>query len=163
VAGPALTWNLFDYGRIRNNVRLQDARLQQAIVLFQDDVLQAAREIDDAAITVVKTGEQNRILKESLVAAERSLELANTQFKEGHADFQRVLDAQLALFVQAERELVSQGAHVSSVIALYRSIGGGWSDMSMEQMIPEPMRDTMRNRTNWGDLLEEPVPVESKP
>lgn len=163
VAGPALTWNLFDYGRIRNNVRLQDARLQQAIVLFQDDVLQAAREIDDAAIGVVKTGEQNVILKESLKAAERSLDIANTQFQEGHADFQRVLDAQLALFVQAERELLNQGAHFSAVIALYRSIGGGWTDMSMEQMIPESMRDTMRTRTNWGDLLEEPLPAESKP
>jgi NodT family efflux transporter outer membrane factor (OMF) lipoprotein len=163
VAGPALTWNLFDYGRIRNNVRLQDARLQQAIVLFQDDVLQAAREIDDAAIGVVKTGEQNVILKEALKAAERSLDIANTQFQEGHADFQRVLDAQLALFVQAERELLNQGAHFSAVIALYRSIGGGWTDMSMEQMIPEPMRDTMRDRTNWGDLLEEPIPAESKP
>ena len=74
-----------------------------------------------------------------------------------------MLDAQLALFVQAERELLSQGAHVSAVIALYRSIGGGWTDMSMEQMIPESMRDTMRDRTNWGDLLEEPVPAESKP
>lgn len=163
VAGPALTWNLFDYGRIRNNVRLQDARLQQAIVLFQDDVLQAAREIDDAAIGVVKTAEQNLILKESLRAAERSLAIANTQFLEGHADFQRVLDAQLALFVQAERELLNQGAHLSAVIALYRSIGGGWTDMTMEQMLPESMRDTMRNRTNWGDLLEEPVPAENKP
>jgi NodT family efflux transporter outer membrane factor (OMF) lipoprotein len=163
VAGPALTWNLFDYGRIRNNVRLQDARLQQAIVLFQDDVLQAAREIDDAAIGVVKTAEQNLILKDALRAAERSLNLANTLYLEGHADFQRVLDAQLALFVQAERELLNQGAHVSAVIALYRSIGGGWTDMSMEQMIPESMRDTMRERTNWGDLLEEPVPVEDKP
>ena len=158
-----MTWNLFDYGRIRNNVRLQDARLQQAIVLFQDDVLQAAREIDDAAIGVVKTGEQNLILKDALEAAERSLDLANTLYLEGHADFQRVLDAQLALFVQAERELLNQGAHVSAVVALYKSIGGGWTDMSMEQMIPESMRDTMRERTNWGDLLEEPVPVEDKP
>ena len=163
VAGPALTWNLFDYGRIRNNVRLQDARLQQAIVLFQDDVLQAAREIDDAAIGVVKTAEQNLILKDALQAAERSLDLANTLYLEGHADFQRVLDAQLALFVQAERELLSRGAHVSTVVALYKSIGGGWTDMSMEQMIPESMRDTMRDRTNWGDLLEEPVPVEDRP
>jgi len=163
VAGPALTWNLFDYGRIRNNVRLQDTRLQQTIVLFQDDVLQAAREIDDAAIGVVKTGEQSLILKDALKAAERSLDLANTLYLEGHADFQRVLDAQLALFVQAERELLNQGAHVSAVIAFYRSIGGGWTDMSMEEMIPESMRDTMRDRTNWGDLLEEPVPAESKP
>jgi NodT family efflux transporter outer membrane factor (OMF) lipoprotein len=163
VAGPALTWNLFDYGRIRNNVRLQDARLQQTIVLFQDGVLQAAREIDDAAIGVVKTGEQSLVLKDSLRAAERSLDLANKLYLEGHADFQRVLDAQLALFVQAERELLNQGGHLSAIVAFYRSIGGGWTDMSMEQMIPESMRDTMRDRTNWGELLEEPVPAESKP
>jgi NodT family efflux transporter outer membrane factor (OMF) lipoprotein len=163
IAGPTLRWNLFDYGRIRNNVRLQDARLQQSIELFQDDVLQAAREIDDAAIGVVKTGEQNLILKDALKAAERSLDLANTLYLEGHADFQRVLDAQLALFVQAERELLNQGAHVSAIIALYRSIGGGWSDMTVEQMIPETTRETMQNRTNWGDLLREPLPADDRP
>jgi outer membrane protein TolC len=162
IAGPALRWNLFDYGRIRNNVRLQDARLQQSIELFQDGVLQAAREIDDAAIGVVKTGEQNVILKDALKAANRSLDLANTLYLEGHADFQRVLDAQLALFIQAERELLNQGAHLSAIIALYKSIGGGWSDMTMEQMVPESTRETMRNRTDWGDLLEEPLPTDDK-
>jgi NodT family efflux transporter outer membrane factor (OMF) lipoprotein len=163
VAGPTLRWNLFDYGRIRSNVRLQDARLQQSIESFQDGVLQAAREIDDAAIGVVKTAEQNLILKDALKAANRSLDLANTLYLEGHADFQRVLDAQLALFVQAERELLNQGAHLSAIIALYRSIGGGWSDMTMEQMVPESTRETMRNRTNWGDLLEGPLPNDDRP
>jgi outer membrane protein TolC len=133
VVGPALTWNVFDYGRIRNNVRLQDARLQQSIEIFQDSVLQAAREIDDAAISVVKTGEQQLVLADALIAAERSLELANTRYQEGYADFQRVLDAQRALFAQADQELINQSTHISAIIALYRSIGGGWIDMSVEQ------------------------------
>jgi NodT family efflux transporter outer membrane factor (OMF) lipoprotein len=163
VVGPALVWNVFDYGRIRNNVRLQDARLQQSIEVFQDSVLQAAREIDDAAISVVKTGEQQLVLGDALRAAERSLELANTRFQEGYADFQRVLDAQRALFAQAEQELINQSTHISAIIELYRSIGGGWIDMSMEQLVPEGIRDEMRSRTNWGDLLSEPVPSDDGP
>ena len=158
VAGPGLKWNVFDFGRIRGNVRLQDARLQEAIESFQNSVLQAAREIDDAAISVVKTGEQQVILDEAQIAAARSLELANTRYLEGYSDFQRVLDAQQALFAQEERQLLNQNSHISAIIALYTSIGGGWTDMSMEQMIPESVRDTMRERTNWGEVLEEPVP-----
>lgn len=159
IVGPALTWNIFDYGRIRNNVRLQDVRLQQAIEFFQDSVLQAAREIDDAAIRVIKTGEQQLVLDDALRAAERSLGLANTRYQEGYADFQRVLEAQRALFAQAERELVIQGAHISAVIELYRAIGGGWLDMPVEQLVPESVREAMRDRTNWGDLLSTPLPV----
>jgi outer membrane protein TolC len=157
--GPALTWNVFDYGRIRNNVRLQDARLQQSIENFQNSVLQAAREIDDAAIGVVKTREQQSVLSESVQAAERSLELANRRYQEGYADFQRVLDAQRALFSQTERELVNRGNHVSAVIALYRAMGGGWLDMPLEEIVPSATRDTMRERSDWGDLLDAPLPT----
>lgn len=163
LVGPALTWNVFDFGRIRGNVRLQDARLQQSIEVFQNSVLQAAREIDDAAISIVKTREQQGILDEALTAAERSLDLASSLYQEGYADFERVLDAQRALFSQEERQLLNQGAHISAVVALYRSIGGGWSDMTAEQIVPESVRDTMRIRTNWGDLLEAPLPIQANP
>lgn len=156
--GPSFTWNIFDYGRIRNNVRLQDARLQQSIENFQNSVLQAAREIDDAAIGVVKTREQQSVLSESVSAAERSLELANRRYQEGYASFQRVLDAQRALFSQAERELVNRGNHIAAVIDLYRAMGGGWLDMPVDEVVPAATRDTMRERTDWGDLLDAPLP-----
>lgn len=154
--GPSLTWNLFDHGRIANNVRLQDARLQQLLEQYQDKVLQAAREMDDAAITVIKTAEQHAVLGQSLTAARRSLDLANTRYREGYADFQRVLDAQRALFGQAERELINQGGHVNAVIALYKALGGGWLEMRVQEMIPEQTRRTMTGRTDWGGLLDPP-------
>lgn len=117
--GPGFTWNVFDYGRIANSVRVQDARLQQLIEQYQDTVLQAAREIDDAAISIVKTAEQRRFLFDSLRAAQRALKLANDRYREGYADFQRVLDAQRAVFSQSERELINRGSHISAVISLY--------------------------------------------
>ncbi|MGY4517086.1 efflux transporter outer membrane subunit [Lysobacter sp. HA18] len=159
--GPALTWNIFDYGRIRNNVRLQDARLQQSIELFQNSALLAAQEIDDAAIVVVKTGEQQVPLHGAARAAERSLDLANTSYKEGYLGFDRVLDAQRVLFTQAERELLNDSAHINAVIAMYKAVGGGWVDMPINDIVPEQTRATMEARTRWGDLLRAPLPADA--
>lgn len=159
LVGPSVTWNLFDYGRIRNNVRVQDARLQQSIESYQNSVLQAAREIDDAAISITKTREQQAILADSVVAAERSLKLAMQRYREGYADFQRVLDAQRAVAAQTEGELVSQGAHLSAVVDFYKALGGGWEITPIEQLLPESTRETMELRSNWGDLLSAPLPA----
>jgi NodT family efflux transporter outer membrane factor (OMF) lipoprotein len=156
--GPGLNWNVFDYGRIENNVRVQDARLQQLIEQYQDTVLQAARETDDAAISVVKSAEQQQLLAASVRAARRSLELANTRYREGYAGFQRVLDAQQALFSQTERELINQGNHVGAVVALYKALGGGWLDMPVQELITEDTRSSLQERTDWGSLLSAPLP-----
>ena len=156
--GPALRWNLFDHGRIANNVRLQDARLQQLIESYQDSVLQAAREIDDAAINLVKTAEQEVILEETVESSQRALDIANIRYREGYSGFQRVLDAQRALFSQAERQVVNHGSHIAAVIALYKGLGGGWQETPIEQLIPDRTRNQMGERSDWGDLLDVPLP-----
>lgn len=157
--GPAFQWNLFDHGRIENNVRLQDARLQQLIETYQNTVLQAAREIDDSLISVVKTAEQQTFRDQAVQASERALDIANKRFREGYSDFQRVLDAQRSKFAQAEGALVNHGSHISAVISLYKALGGGWVATPVEQLIPEDTRDRMQERTDWGDLLNAPLPM----
>lgn len=156
--GPGLTWNLFDHGRISNNVRVQDARLQQLIEQYQGTVLSAAREIDDAAIGVVKSLEQLDILTRSVAASQRALELANSRYREGYSGFQRVLDAQRAVFNQTEQEVINQGSHISFVVSLYKSLGGGWLEPSIENIIGDDLRETMQERSDWGGLLEMPLP-----
>ena len=163
VGGPSLRWNLFDYGRISNNVRVQDARLQQLIEVYRDSVRQAAREADDAARGLSKALERERILGEAAVSAERSLTLASAQYREGYADFQRVLDAQRALLVQQDNYLVTRNSAVSNLIALYKALGGGWH--SAQPRIDPASRAQMQERTDWGDLLDEPAdnaPVANK-
>ncbi|MBB1519538.1 efflux transporter outer membrane subunit [Aquipseudomonas guryensis] len=153
-AGPSLTWNLFDHGRLRNNVRVQDARLQQLIEAYRDRVRQAAREADDAATGLSKALQRERILREASFSAKRSLTLANAQYREGYSDFQRVLDAQRALFVQQDGYLVARSAALSSLIDLYRALGGGW--YSNQPLVDTATREQMQQRTDWGDLLDEP-------
>lgn len=156
--GPSLRWNVFDYGRIKNDVRVQDARLQQLLERYQDTVLQAAREIDDAAISVVKSQQQDVPLAESVKAARRSFDIANTQFREGLSNFQRVLDVQRARLAQEERYLLNRGDMISSVINLYKGLGGGWQVPDVHDLIDDKTREQMKTRTNWGNLLDEPLP-----
>ncbi|CAE6739687.1 Outer membrane protein OprM [Paraburkholderia domus] len=156
VGGPSLSWNVFDYGKIRNNVRVQDARLQELIVAYQNTVREAAREADDAATGLVTALERESILHNAEVAARRSLTLANTIYREGYSDFQRVLDAQRALSAQQDAYVVNRGNAVSSLITLYAAVGGGWH--SGEPLVDAATRQQMEQRTNWGDLLKAPEP-----
>lgn len=155
--GPSLRWNVFDYGRLTDNVRVQDARLQQLLVAYQDSVLQAAREADDAATGLSKALERERILREAAFSAKRSLTLASAQYREGYSDFQRVLDAQRALFVQQDSYLLSRSSAVSNLIALYKALGGGW--YSPQPLLDDATRQQMQARTDWGDMLDQPAPT----
>ena len=81
--GPSLVWNVFDHGRLTNAVLVQDARFQQLYEQYQDAVLRAAREVDDAAVGFAKTGEQIALLADSVFAAQRSLDIATLQYRKG--------------------------------------------------------------------------------
>ncbi|MBN3760571.1 TolC family protein [Burkholderia sp. Ac-20365] len=154
IAGPSVTWNVFDHGRIVNNVRVQDARLQQLTLAYQDTVREAAREADDAATALIAALQRDTILNDAQGAARRSLTLANTIYREGYSDFQRVLDAQRALFAQQDAYVVNRSNAVGSLIALYKALGGGW--YSDQPLVDPEVRAQMQERTNWGDLLNEP-------
>ena len=69
-----------------------------------------------------------------------------------------VLDAQRASATQDERNLVNQGSHVSAIIALYKALGGGWSDTPVDQWVSGEVREAMQQRTDWGELLTAPLP-----
>ncbi|MCK5666403.1 MAG: TolC family protein, partial [Thiotrichaceae bacterium] len=132
-------------------------RLQQLIEQYQNLVLQAAKEVDDAAYSIMKRHEKSLLIIQGVNASQRALDIANTRYREGYADFQRVLDAQRAMFAQTDGQLVNQGSYVSAIINLYKSIGGGWTDTPVTQLIKPETRETMQQRTDWGELLTAPL------
>ncbi len=156
--GPSLVWNIFDWGRLKNQVLVQDARFQQLYEQYQGTVLRAARELDDAATDFAKGRAQLDILRESVVAARRSLDIATIQYREGLVDFQRVLDTQRSLFSQQERLVATQGGVTQSLISVYKAMGGGWQATRAEPLVDEPTRAVMRARSNWQGLLDAPLP-----
>lgn len=156
--GPTFVWPFLNYGRIRNNVRVQDARLQQALIAYRETVIQASREVEDAIAALIGTRKQDRILAEGVDAARRSAELSLLRYREGFADYQRVLQAQQALFGQQQRYAANRGNVMRSFVALYRGLGGGWQNPETLDFVDEKTREEMKQRTNWGDILDDPPP-----
>ena len=152
--GPSFVWPFLNYGRIKNNVRVQDARLQQALVNYRETVLQAAREAEDAMANYIGTKQQNAILAETVASAIRSNELSTLRYSEGFSDYERVLNAQQALFNQQQRYIGNQGDIVRNVVALYKALGGGWENRDGLPYIDPETLGIMSDRTDWGDLID---------
>jgi len=151
--GPQFQWPLFNYGRIESNVRVQDARFQQLLVNYQETVLRAAQEVEDALIGFLKEQEAHVFRQNSVNAAQRSMEVALAQYREGAVDYQRVLDTQRAL-LQEESNLAQTRSNIATnFIALYKALGGGWELRLGQPIIAESTQAEMQKRTNWGRLL----------
>jgi NodT family efflux transporter outer membrane factor (OMF) lipoprotein len=161
LVGPGLVWNVFDHGRLTNQVLVQDARFQQLYEVYQETVLRAAREMDDAAVAFAQSRVQITLLERAVQAARRSLDIATIQYREGLVDFQRVLDTQRTLFSQQERLVTSRGNVSLSLVALYKAMGGGWEAGRSRPVVDEPTRETMRARSEWGLLLDAALPPAS--
>jgi len=153
IAGPTFQWNILNYGRLKNNVRVQDARYQQAIVNYQDTVLTAYREVEDAMVGFMQSQIEAGYRGESTRAARRSVELANIQYREGAVDFQRVIDSERALVLQQDRWTSIKGDIALNLIAMYKALGGGWEIRAGEPVVSGEIRKQMEQRTDWGDLL----------
>jgi outer membrane protein TolC len=145
--GPSFVWPFLNYGRIRNSVRVQDARLQQALIAYKETALQAMVALEGAR-------HQDDLLRQTVDTALRSTEVAQLRFNEGFADYQRVLSAQQALFAQQSRFVSNKSKVVGSYIALYVALGGGWQVRYESELIDAETREAMSERSNWGDLIE---------
>jgi len=152
-AGPAFTWDLFNYGRIRNRVRVQDARFQQLAVNYQNTVLQAAQETEDAMVGFLRSQEETGFLLDSVAASKRSVDLSLLQYREGLVDYQRVLDTQRFLTQQQDKLTETRGSVNLNLVAMYKALGGGWEMRAGKDFLPNETKDEMRTRTNWGGLL----------
>lgn len=152
--GPFFTWNLLNYGQIRNNVRAQDALLQQLLVNYQNTVLSAAQEVEDGMANFVWSREQEQILTANVETAQRSLRLSTLRYREGYADFQRVLDAQSSLLLAQQRYVTARSGTVRAAVSVYRALGGGWEIRAGQDFVDRETRDLMRRRVDWGNLLQ---------
>jgi len=152
-AGPSFSWDVFNYGRITNSIRVQDARFQQLAVDYENTVLQAVQEMEDAMTAFLRTQDQVVSLADAVEAYKSSVNLSTRQYKEGLVDFQRVLDAQQNLVRQQDNWVATTGNVGLSLVALYKALGGGWEMRAGKDFVPDDIKAEMQKRTNWGDLL----------
>jgi len=131
-AGPAVSLPIFTGGRIRSQVRVQDARLQQSVITYRSAVLSALEETEDALVAYSEEQSRRRHLESAVQSNQESVRLSAELYKAGLTDFLSVLDAQRELYSDEDLLAQSRTAQTVNLIALYKALGGGW------QSFPQP-------------------------
>jgi NodT family efflux transporter outer membrane factor (OMF) lipoprotein len=126
LGGPAFRWPVLNYGRLVNNVRLQDATFQELATQYRNTVLVAQREVEDALVGYLRGSEQVESLSQSVAAANRAVEISLVQYREGATDYTSILNAQQAKLREDDLLVSTRAAVALSVVGLYRALGGGW-------------------------------------
>ena len=131
--GPAVRWNIFDGLRNLNRIAAQEAATHQAYVLYERTLLLALGEVESAMVSYKYEQARRDALARATEAAQRSVELAETLYRDGLTDFQNVLDAQRSLAGLENALAQSRGQVAVNLVALYKALGGGWSPGSIAQ------------------------------
>lgn len=154
--GPDIKWNILNYGRIKNNVRVEDARLEELIVDYQNSVLLAAKEVEDGLSGFLGAQKQVSFLNDGVKAAERAVQLADIQYRDGAVDYTRVLNSQQSLVREQAVLIRARGNIASNLILVYKALGGGWELRKGQPFVSNKRQKKMSDRTDWGRFFEQP-------
>ncbi|MEJ2031545.1 MAG: efflux transporter outer membrane subunit [Deltaproteobacteria bacterium] len=146
--GPSVSWRLFESGGIRANIELQKALQQEEGLAYQQTVLTALQEVENALVAADKEKIHYEKLKESVAADRQAVALATELYRSGETDFLSVLVAERALYVAEDALAQSQGALSTDLVALYKALGGGWSEKEGNGL--EPSQATMEGEQAGG-------------
>jgi NodT family efflux transporter outer membrane factor (OMF) lipoprotein len=124
---PGLRWNLFTGGKIRGQIKAEEAITQQLLAGYEKTVLNALAEVENTLVSLRQEEIRRELLRTAVEASQQSVELVHTQYVEGLTDFQSYLDAQRVLFDQQDAFATSRGLVFANLINLNRALGGGWS------------------------------------
>jgi len=145
---------ILNYGRIVNQVRVQDAVFQQAVLEYQKTVLQAQREVEDAISSYTQSRQKVSRLQSAVDAARRSVDISRAQYEAGTVTFTTVVTNEQAMLVNQEALALARGDVMLSLVGIYRSLGGGWEIREGGDVLSPQVKEQMASRTNWGRLLE---------
>jgi outer membrane protein, multidrug efflux system len=124
--GPSVRWPLLDWGRIRSNIEVQNAREEQALIAYEQTVLTSLREVEDSLIAFIKEQSRRQTLVNAVASNRRAVDLATQLYQQGLSDFLSVLQAQRDLFLSEDAMVQSDLAVSTNLVRLYKSLGGGW-------------------------------------
>jgi NodT family efflux transporter outer membrane factor (OMF) lipoprotein len=154
----AFDWNILNYGRLKSNVRFQDALFQQLLVDYQDTILQAQGDVENSIVAYLKSHEQLASYKLAADASRRSVDVSTAQYQNGLVDFNTVISTLNADAQQQDLLASTQGGVATNLVQVYRALGGGWEirdNKDPVELLPTDMKDEMRERTRaWEGVLQ---------
>jgi NodT family efflux transporter outer membrane factor (OMF) lipoprotein len=159
--GPSFQWNILNYGQITNNVRVQDAKLQELLVDYKNTVLTAQKQVEDGLASFLQGRLEVGDLRGSVAAANAALGLAFVQYRLGTRDFTTVLTAEQNLYTAENDLAIAEGGVATGLANVYRALGGGWQIRESNEFVPAATQAEMTTRTDWGNVL--PPPGQKQP
>lgn len=162
--GPQMQWNILSFGRLRCNVYLQEWRQRQDALRYERAVLTAAEEVDNALVSYAREKDRRAHLANQVDANRRAVFLSQQRYLGGDVDFQRVLDSQRSLLTAEDQLASSEATVASSLIRLYRALGGGWQRTEPQrsgQAIAAP--PAMPPAPASPEVIDAPAAIESAP
>jgi NodT family efflux transporter outer membrane factor (OMF) lipoprotein len=157
--GPTFRWNLLNYGRTLNNVRLQDAEFKRLVVAYQRKVLEAGEEVENGLIDFMRGQERVKKLDIGVKALENAVELVVEKYNRGAVDYTPVALITQDLIRQQDALLLARGETVRALIQVYKALGGGWQ-IRLESMDTLPVAFAP---TPAGPAEELPTPDDEDP
>jgi len=124
--GPRIFWAAFDLGRVRARIRQADARAEAALAQYEQRVLTALEETENALVNFGRQQMRRDFLKESAQASEKATALARLRYQYGVSDFLTVLDAERTLLQAQDQLAQSETTTGTALVAVYKALGGGW-------------------------------------
>jgi NodT family efflux transporter outer membrane factor (OMF) lipoprotein len=126
--GPTLRWPVFTAGRIRQQIKVEDAREEQALIRYEQTVLTSLEEVENALVACGKEQERYAALVKSEAANRRAVELADQRYRSGLVDFLNVLETQRSLLGVQDSLARSERVMDQNLVRLYKALGGGWDE-----------------------------------
>jgi NodT family efflux transporter outer membrane factor (OMF) lipoprotein len=123
---PGFSWNLLNYGRIRNTVKAEQAAFEAHMHAYQNAVLKAMQEAEDAQVAFVHGFDRADALHRAADGALLAVQSSEELFRAGTIDFGRVYILQADLLVQQDQLAAAEGEIANNLIRLFKALGGGW-------------------------------------
>jgi NodT family efflux transporter outer membrane factor (OMF) lipoprotein len=124
--GPSFQWDILEYGRLLNNVRLQEAEFLQLVEAYKQSVLTANQEVENGLVTFLKAQERFQWQKKSVDTGKAALDTVRAQWEAGTVDFTRVAQLLQNQVVLEDTLAQVQGEIAAGLITVYQGLGGGW-------------------------------------
>jgi NodT family efflux transporter outer membrane factor (OMF) lipoprotein len=145
---PSFSWNILNYGRIQNSVLAEQAQFETLLYQYQQDVLDAQREVEDSMVRFLNAQDQSFKLHNAVQQAEEAEDIVVTLYETGATNFNRVFTIQSRKFAQQDELVKSRTDIALSLIGIYRALGGGWqirmSDPTMQHVLgPLPLPEEL--------------------
>lgn len=152
--GPSFSWNIFQYGRIKNNIRLQDARFEESLVTYNKKVLSAVSEVSNALNGYLLSKQQVIEYRKAVDSAVRAFNISVIQYNDGLVGYERLLTTVKSLTLNQDSYAVNQGALATNVVSLYKALGGGWQMSQGKSYLSAETAKKMKERTDWDHYLD---------